>query len=69
MSNTTCGWDLSFEYGGETYSGVISRITKRATVMVRDPAGDFRDLQGDPYSKYYIPLENLKHKRSGHARR
>ena len=67
--NLRVGSVVSFEYGGETYRGVISRITKRATVMVRDPAGDFRDLQGDLYSKYYIPLENLKHKRSGHARR
>jgi hypothetical protein len=67
--NLRVGSVVSFEYGGETYSGVISRITKRATVMVRDPAGDFRDLQGDLYSKYYIPLENLKHKRSGHTRR
>ena len=67
--NLQVGSVVSFEYGGETFSGIISRITKRATVMVRDPAGDFRDLQGDRYSKYYIPLENLKHKRSGHARR
>ena len=58
--NLRVGSAVSFEYGGETYRGIISRITKRATVMVRDPAGDFRDLQGDLYSKYYIPLEYLK---------
>ena len=55
---------VSFEYGGETHRGIISRITKRATVMVRDRAGDFRDLQGARYSKYYIPLEDLTHVRS-----
>ncbi len=58
--NLRVGSAVSFEYDGETYRGIISRITKRATVMVRDPAGDFRDLQGDQYSKYYIPLEYLK---------
>ncbi len=67
--NLGVGSKVSFEYSGETYRGVISRITKRATVMVRDRAGDFRDLQGDRYSKYYIPLEDLKHVRSRRARR
>ena len=67
--NLGIGSTVSFEYGGETHRGIISRITKRATVMVRDRAGDFRDLQGDRYSKYYIPLEDLKHVRSRRARR
>ena len=67
--NLGVGSTVSFEYGGDTHRGVISCITKRATVMVRDRAGDFRDLQGDRYSKYYIPLENLKHVRSRRARR
>jgi len=67
--NLRIGSTVSFEYGGETYRGIIARITKRATVMVRNRAGNFRDLQGDRYSKYYIPLENLTHVRSKHARR
>lgn len=67
--NLRIGSKVSFEYGGETYRGIISRITKRATVMVRNRAGDFRDLRGDRCSKYYIPLENLTHVRSKHARR
>ena len=67
--NLEVGSTVSFEYSGETYRGVISRITKRATVMVRDRAGDFRDLQGARYNKYYIPLEDLKQVRSRRARR
>jgi hypothetical protein len=67
--NLGIGSTVSFEYGGETHRGIISRITKRATVMVSDRAGDFRDFQGDRYSKYYIPLEDLKHVRSRRARR
>ena len=51
---------VSFEYDGATYQGVISRITVRATVMVRDPDGGFKDLSGTRYSKYYIPLENMR---------
>lgn len=58
--NLQVGSFVSFEYGGETYRGIISRITKRATVMVRDLDGGFRDLDGNRYSKYYIPLEYLK---------
>ncbi|MEA1908140.1 MAG: hypothetical protein U9N43_03825 [Euryarchaeota archaeon] len=69
QQNLGIGSTVSFEYGGETYRGIISRITKRATVMVKNHAGDFRDRKGDRYSKYYIPLENLTHVRSKHARR
>jgi len=53
------GSNVSFKYDGTTYQGVISRITVRATVMVRNPEGQYRDLSGTRYDKYYIPLENL----------
>ncbi len=54
------GSNVSFEYAGVTHHGVITRITVRATVMVKDPDGDYRDLSGAMYSKYYIPLEHLR---------
>ncbi len=50
---------VSFEFQGKIRKGVISRITKRATVMVRDPEGSFHDLDGNIYAKYYIPLSQL----------
>ncbi|MEA3558399.1 MAG: hypothetical protein U9R75_04010 [Candidatus Thermoplasmatota archaeon] len=54
------GEQVSFEFEGEIHQGIISRITKRATVMVENPEGQFRDLSGKSYSKYYIPLDHLK---------
>lgn len=49
-----------FEYEGEGFEGTISRITKRATVMVRDPEGEYQDWDGNEYCKYYIPLGCLE---------
>ena len=57
--NLQVGAEVVFEYDGKTYSGVISRITKRATVMVRNSEGHFQDLQGNRYSKYYVPIQHL----------
>ncbi len=51
---------VSFEFKGEIRKGVISRITKRATVMVEDPKGYYKDLSGKNYTKYYIPMGHLK---------
>jgi len=51
---------VSFEFQGEIRKGVISRITKRATVMVKDPNGFYKDLSGKNYTKYYIPLVHLE---------
>ena len=64
--NLRVGDDAVFEYDGTTYSGVISRITKRATVMVRDSDGCFRDSTGNLYSKYYIPLQHLNRSKVRH---
>jgi len=58
--NLHVGEEVSFEYNGKTYYGFISRITKRATVMANDPKGDYKDPQGNQYSKYYIPLSSLE---------
>ncbi len=38
--NLHVGDFTSFDYEGQIFKGVVSRITKRATVMVKDPEGD-----------------------------
>jgi len=53
------GDEVSFEYDRRKYTGIIDRINKRATVMVRDKKGNFRDLRGKRYLKFYIPLHHL----------
>lgn len=58
--NLEVGDKVSFEYNGITHHGFISRITKRATVMVIDPDGEYKDFQGNRYCKYYIPLSSLE---------
>ena len=62
--NLQVGDEVTFEYEGNSYNGIIIRITKRATVMVRDPEGFYEDSQGTRFSKYYIPLRFLKKNRS-----
>ncbi|HOA35246.1 MAG TPA: hypothetical protein PKV91_04020 [Bacillota bacterium] len=51
---------VSFQVEGKTFDGIICRITKRATVMVPDAGGLYRDRAGKRYSKYYVPLALLK---------
>lgn len=50
---------VSFEFQGRALSGVVNRITKRATILVPDPLGQpYSD--GRKYSKYYIGVSQLK---------
>ncbi|NQS97880.1 MAG: hypothetical protein HQ591_05455 [candidate division Zixibacteria bacterium] len=51
---------VSFEYQGITFRGFINRISRRATVLVKDKKGIFKDSQGMRYAKFYIPLHFLK---------
>ncbi len=51
---------VSFQFEGERLSGVINRITKRATVMVPHKNGDFQDQKGKRYRKYYVALSLLE---------
>lgn len=44
------------------FEGIIQRINKRATVMVHDKKGDYRDQQGHRYTKWYVPLQILRKK-------
>lgn len=54
------GDEVLFEFEGEVHRGIIYKITKRATVMVKNSNGDFMDSKGYRYTKYYIPLQFLK---------
>lgn len=49
---------VSFLYEGRQLVGFVNRITRRATVLVRDPKGE-RYSNGHRYAKYYIPIEKL----------
>lgn len=60
--NLKTGDSVVFTYDGQKYTGVISRITKRATVMVKHPDGIFADKKGQRYQKYYVPVHMLKKK-------
>ncbi len=49
---------VSFEFEGSRLSGRINRITRRASVLVEDPAGQpFTD--GRRYRVFYVPLPAL----------
>lgn len=50
---------VRFKCGQKTLSGTLHRVTKRATVLVRDSNGVPYD-DGCKYSKYYVPLKMLR---------
>ncbi len=54
-----CGDEVKFSVDGQDYQGFVNRITKRATVLVRDPQG-VRYNDGKTYSKFYVPLTMLR---------
>jgi len=41
------------------YTGFVNRITRRATVLVEDPAGS-RYSDGNRYAKFYVPVAELE---------
>jgi hypothetical protein len=50
---------VRFEHEGVTRTGLVNRITKRATVLVEDPRGrPFSD--GHRYALFYVPLTMLR---------
>ncbi|MEW5784484.1 MAG: hypothetical protein AB1767_05310 [Bacillota bacterium] len=57
------GDTVCFTWEGRVLEGEISGITKRATVMVRDKKGEFRDPKGRRYTKWYVPLSRLHKKK------
>ncbi len=54
------GESVCFNWKGNRLQGIISRITKRATVMVPDFRGEYVDYSGIRYRKYYVPLSQLQ---------
>lgn len=53
------GTPVTFQFEGQALTGIVNRVTQRATVLVRDPAGE-RYNDGNTYRKYYVPLESLQ---------
>ena len=59
ISGIRVGSLVTFEFEGRRLAGRVNRITKRATVLVEDPAGTkFSD--GGRYRTYYVPLKCLQ---------
>lgn len=54
------GDTVTFTSEGNQLSGILYRINKRATVMVKDNNGSFVDAKGVKYDKYYVPLSLLE---------
>ncbi len=54
------GDKVFFEFNKQLFHGTINRITRRATVLVPNQKGLFKDSQGNRFSKYYVPLRLLK---------
>ncbi len=52
------GGRVRFTFEGIDYEGVVNRITKRATILVKNRKGQ-RYSDGKKYSKYYVPVEML----------
>ncbi|MPM45165.1 hypothetical protein SDC9_91851 [bioreactor metagenome] len=58
--NISVGDKVKFSYKDKTYEGLVFNITKRATVMVLDSKGQYKDKKGNRYGKWYVPLSNLR---------
>lgn len=53
------GQKVSFVNEGKKYNGFIYKINKKATVMVVDKKGTYRDGQGNTYSKWFVSFGKL----------
>jgi hypothetical protein len=53
------GDQVRFRFDGQHYTGIVNRITKRATVLVEDPRGS-RYSNGRHYRKFYVPCQMLE---------
>lgn len=53
------GSKVRFRFDGVERTGVVNRVSKRATVLVEDPQGQ-RYTNGKHYLKYYIPVQMLE---------
>ncbi len=57
--NIRVGSRVCFQHDGKIRQGTVNRITRRATVLVRDSAGQLYD-DGQRYRKYYVPISHLR---------
>jgi hypothetical protein len=53
------GDQVRFRFDGHHYTGIVNRITKRATILVEDPRGP-RYSNGRHYRKFYVPVQMLE---------
>jgi hypothetical protein len=53
------GDQVRFRFDGHHYTGIVNRITKRATILVEDPRGP-RYSDGRHYRKFYVPIPLLE---------
>lgn len=53
------GSRVQFRIDNHTYTGIVNRVTKRATVLVPDPKGLLYS-DGQRYVKYYVPVGMLE---------
>jgi hypothetical protein len=53
------GTMVRFRFDGVEHTGIVNRISKRATVLVEDPAGQ-RYTNGKYYTKFYVPVQLLE---------
>jgi hypothetical protein len=57
--NVRVGSNVQFALDGIRYTGIVNRITRRATVLVIDPHGQLYG-DGKRYRKFYVPLSHLE---------
>jgi hypothetical protein len=53
------GMTVRFRFDGVEHTGIVNRISKRATVLVEDQGG-VRYSNGKHYSKFYVPVQMLE---------
>jgi hypothetical protein len=53
------GVKVRFRFEGTGYTGVVNRVSKRATVLVEDRNGH-RYSDGKNYTKFYVPVQMLE---------
>jgi len=54
------GQKVNFNYNGKTKHGFVKSINERATIMVEDEKGNYSDKFGNHYTKYYVPINEIK---------
>jgi len=52
------GRRVAFVFDGTRYEGIVSRVTRRATVLVPHPSGE-QMSDGRRYLRFYVPLAGL----------